>query len=393
MAAKTEVPITGSVLSWAIAESGMTREELAGKLGVSVATIQAWEREQERPGKTEFADLAEKLRRPTATFFLPEPPPHRPVDTNFRATPGRTPRGIKPEEARWLRRADELRELLAWVRRQIGSGPLRLPWATLDDPPVEVAARVREELGVAVETQTGWGTPLTALEAWRAAIEGTGALVFEFDMGVESARGFTLWDELAPVIALNRSGHVPASRIYTLIHEYGHLVLRTTSVCIGYVALRSGTRGARQEHERWCDRFAAAVLLPAEALRDAVEERLSRRGSKRIREVRDASALADYFNVSLLATTVRLIDLDLAPKVLYPQVVAVTKQHPTRRRSSAPPSPPRSELRIRQYGYEAVGTVVDAVARDVLTPHEAMEALDVGGVELNVMADLLDPGS
>jgi Zn-dependent peptidase ImmA (M78 family) len=47
---------------------------------------------------------------------------------------------------------------------------------------------------------------------------------------------------------------------FTLLHEYGHLLVRTTSVCIGYVSLDGSS--VRKTHERWCDVFAAAVLMP-----------------------------------------------------------------------------------------------------------------------------------
>ena len=44
-----EVPITGRVLDWAIAESALSVNELAASLDVSVETLEDWKAERTRP--------------------------------------------------------------------------------------------------------------------------------------------------------------------------------------------------------------------------------------------------------------------------------------------------------------------------------------------------------
>jgi transcriptional regulator with XRE-family HTH domain len=60
MSRSVEVPITGRVLDWAIAESGLSIDELAASTGVSVETLEDWKTERTRPRLTELRKLATK---------------------------------------------------------------------------------------------------------------------------------------------------------------------------------------------------------------------------------------------------------------------------------------------------------------------------------------------
>ena len=67
-----------------------------------------------------------------------------------------------------------------------------------------------------------------------------------------------MWDAIAPALIVNSAWNVEA-RIFTTFHEVGHLVMRTSSACIGYVGVREDPQ---RSIERWCDRFAASLLMP-----------------------------------------------------------------------------------------------------------------------------------
>ena len=59
------------------------------------------------------------------------------------------------------------------------------------------------------------------------------------------------------MVAVNTAWNESA-RIFTLFHEMGHLIARTSSACVESVHTRSRTDPV----ERWCERFAADVLMP-----------------------------------------------------------------------------------------------------------------------------------
>lgn len=74
MARGKSVPITPAVLTWAIEQSGYTRGQIAAKLGVDAAKVDAWEKGVEKPNLTSFKKIAYVLKRPSALLFLPDPP-------------------------------------------------------------------------------------------------------------------------------------------------------------------------------------------------------------------------------------------------------------------------------------------------------------------------------
>ncbi len=77
-------------------------------------------------------------------------------------------------------------------------------------------------------------------------------------------RGFSLNERRVPVIVLNAKD-APRGRVFTVMHEFTHLMLSQGGVCD---PLRVG-RHARTPDERveiYCNRVAGAVLVPRDAL-------------------------------------------------------------------------------------------------------------------------------
>jgi len=53
---------------------------------------------------------------------------------------------------------------------------------------------------------------------WRGVLEARGVLVLQLSIGKGNVRGFSAWDDHAPIVAVNTSYH-PTARIFTLFHE------------------------------------------------------------------------------------------------------------------------------------------------------------------------------
>ena len=81
------------------------------------------------------------------------------------------------------------------------------------------------------EEQRRWTGDYGPLNAWIAAFEARGVLVFQTgDIALEEMRGFTLAERRLPVIVLNAKD-APRGRILTLMHELTHLMLGQDGVC------------------------------------------------------------------------------------------------------------------------------------------------------------------
>jgi Zn-dependent peptidase ImmA (M78 family) len=371
MTRATEVPITPSVLRWAIEESGYEPEQIARAVGVQIDLLRGWLSGESKPNLTFMRKLASKLHRPLAAFLLPAPPASRPLSVEFRHPFGDR-RELNPSERRYLRRAARSQEMLSWLVRELGlQSPQQMPLATTKEDPAIAANAVRRALGISATAQMQWGTPGLAFDRWREALETVGYFVFLFPLGKDSCRGFSLWDDFAPVVAINTAWNESA-RIFTLFHETGHLISRTNSACV-----ESGSTGSRMDPvERWCERFAADVLMPSEDVRERLK-RYGWRPGQTITDLDPARRIATAYKVSLRASVIRLIDLDAATWNLYDRIPPVSDQ---KSGGGGGGGRDRTEIRVDQFGSRATSLLATAVEHELLSRSQAVDFLDIPDV-------------
>ena len=260
----SDVPVTPTVVKWALDESGFTPKAVAQAIDVPYETVRAWTTGELRPKVTELRAFAQWLNRPLATFLLPAPPPSSLPAVQFRSVPRSDRRAPYPGERLRLREAARLQTVLSWINRELQRSAVALPRLKITGDPKAAAAATRIRLGVTSEVQQSWRSPSAALEGWRSALEDSGVFVLMLPLGEELCRGFSLWEEYAPLIAANTAWNIEA-RIFTLFHEYGHLLTRTSSACAEASARR--TVANDDPAERWCEQFASAVIIPAADLK------------------------------------------------------------------------------------------------------------------------------
>lgn len=362
-----EVPVTPSVLRWAIDESGYDPEHLAHELGVPVASLEQWASGDARPTLTHARKLASKLHRPFAALLLPAPPESRPLPVEFRHPAG-NPRGLTPIERRYLRRGARFQEMLSWLVRELGIDRPRTPLVSVDDDPAFAARATRDLLGITTAAQKGWTTASAAFDEWRTALERSGHLIFLFSLGKDSCQGFSLWDDFAPVVAVNTAWNESA-RTFTMFHEMGHLVTRTNSACLESVQSASRT----DPTERWCERFAAALLMPAKDVETTLRQYGWHTGGQ-ITSLATAKNLANLYKVSVRAAVIRLIELNTAGWTLYDQIPPISDTKPP---SGGGSGRSRTQIREDQLGDGATSLLVTAVEKEVLTRSQAVEFLDI----------------
>jgi len=146
-----------------------------------------------------------------------------------------------PPEREALARSPELLLEIRKVRRRRRLA-LELYEALDEDPPAfgisldvdrysdpeQVGQQVRRALGIEYVTQVRWqgNYGYEALGNWRAAVERRGIFVFQArGVAVDEVRGFSIEDRPLPAIVLNTDDS-PKGRLFTLLHELTHLLLR-----------------------------------------------------------------------------------------------------------------------------------------------------------------------
>ncbi len=340
MAKSVAAPVNPEVLSWAREIAGLTPEAAAKKVSVKPERLVSWELGDARPTIIQVGNLARVYGRTPALFFLSEPPkPDLPRPPDFRrADPHR--QDMSFELRRQLRDVVERRETLIDLERDA------VPFALADlgtlEPDV-AAARVRDRLGVTVDDQLGQPNPYAMFNRWVAALEPFGVLTFQSsDFDIDEARGVSIWFQDWSVVLINGKDDIKA-RCFTLFHEVGHLVRGSSSLC----GLEEDVR-----EERHCNRLAAAVLMPANALLKMVSAQ----------PIDHVNKLASRFKVSPLAMAIRMSHLGL----LSDSDVALFRTNPAsfpERDASRSGGPPFHTVRLRDLGRRYAGAVLDAYDR------------------------------
>ena len=382
----TPVPITGAVLKWAIREAGLTEEDFAELLKVPSACVYAWEEERAHPGKTEFGKIVSTLKRPSAVFFLAGPPEAPSLESQFRVAPGAMRPRLTRREADGLRLARRLQRAAAWVMEELGQDRPKFPAIAAGDHHERAGLAARAFFNVPADVQVNWRDYGMAFRMWQQALEVQGIPVFRLPLGSGNCRGFSLWDERTPLIVVNTSGYNVANRIYTLIHEYAHIVLRTNSVCATYTG---PTRAEDLGVEQWAERFAAAFLLPREHLQVFLHNGLHWRRGSYITTFQDVEKVARRYKVSLRAAALRLIGLGAAKQDLYTLVDRQAQVSEAPRRGGGA-GQKRSAIRLREYGSKLPTTLLIGMRQGILERHDVLDYLGVATSELEELEqDLL----
>lgn len=371
-------PVTAEVVAWAVGEDGRSVDDLAGALRIETDTLAEWVSGRALPTRGQVTALARVLHRPRALFFLPRAPQAATLPASFRHPPGDDERQVGAVARRRLRQARRVQQAVSWVLA--AEPPIDMPLVTTELRPQGAATLVRDWLAIPVAEQAEWGGEYEALRAWREALELKGVLVFELDIGRDDVRGFSAWDDHAPLIVMNRSAVSPEARCFTIAHELGHLVARQDAAC---VELTTAADGAWIE--RWCEAFGAALLMPPSAVQALARRRRIGPGEGDLDDVR---AMMREFRVSARAAARSLIDLGLAEPSLYTLVLSVfVPKAPPGGTARTPMSRPRWESRLRQFGPRTLDLVLSELPQ--------LEALSVLRMEVDDVRRLAEqvPGA
>lgn len=369
-------PIKPAVLSWALAEDGRPLPELVERIGVSVTEVEAWLAGDSGPTAGQLSKLADALGRSRATLLLPEPPAAATTPTAFRRAVG-SGRETSTKARRAVRESRQIQKALSWIRRS--DPPVALPALSFTQTPEAAAATVRAWVEVSLEEQFSWRTDRDALREWRSALDARGVFVFALQIGADEIRGFSDWDDYAPVIGINTSGISPAARIFSIAHELAHLAIRSDATCE-----EPGVEGVAQSKvETWCEAFAGAFLMPGDAIRAVIADQAERATARKKDEPTDVDKVKQVmrrFSVSARAAAIRLETLGVEPKGLYAKVnnTFVPKASAS---SGQVFSPPRAVARVRQYGPDVIETVMNA-----LPPRDALRVLRIDALDARRLA-------
>jgi len=157
-------------------------------------------------------------------------------------------------------------------------------------------------------------SPRQSLAEWISIIEDRGALVTQVSgIKVREMRGFSIGRHPLPVIALNGADSASA-RSFSLLHELAHILLHGSALC-DLRGLGQGDGQGLRKNEKFCNAFAAAVLMPRDDLER--QEVVARASRETIWQFNALRALANAYGVSPEAMLLRLVTLGRAAQDSY----------------------------------------------------------------------------
>ena len=315
-----------------------------------------WERGRARPTLKQLEAFARAGRAPVGCFFLPEAPIEEVPIPDFRTVGDSAIGRPSPEMLDTVYLCQQRQDWYREFARVEGEGPRRFVGSASVASDMEAtAAHMRRALGFDLDERT--------LPTWSAALrwfgeqaEALGVLVMisgtvgnstRRRLDPEEFRGFALADSLAPVVFVN-GADTKAAQMFTLAHELAHLWLGESA--LSDVAVRP-TPGHRVE--AWCNRVAAEVLIPGQALRaayDASADLFS-----------ETQRLARRFKVSTLVVLRRLKDTgglsEEEFRVAYGDEIGRLNARPAARGGSFHPT---LGVRVgRRFGYALVTSTLE----------------------------------
>jgi Zn-dependent peptidase ImmA (M78 family)/transcriptional regulator with XRE-family HTH domain len=262
--------IDNSILRWARESSGLNLDSAARKVGTTAQILQNWEDGTAFPTIKQLRKLAKAYMRPICMFFLPELPEEPERIKDFRRIPDVHLQEMSSALRFEVRLALERREEAIDLASDLGDEPSTIDLSvSLQDDAEQVAARIRETLGVSITNQFKWGSKRQAFNAWRKSLENLGILIFQTGVlrhlvvNPDEARGFSISDQPFPVIVVNSGDH-PAAKCFTLIHEFAHILLHDGGLCDLHYIFRARTE--RERVEVFCNQLAGSVLVPEDEL-------------------------------------------------------------------------------------------------------------------------------
>jgi Zn-dependent peptidase ImmA (M78 family) len=238
-----------------------------------------------------------------------------------------------------------------------------------DDDPEQVGDRIRKLLNVSWQQQLEWSSANAALNGWRVAVEALGVLVFQTgEVSVEEMRGTSIPRSPLLVILLN-SSDAPHARIFTLLHEFAHILLANGGHETTVMASRP--KPEDQLIERVSNRFASAALLPRkEFLSEASRFPTAAEG--------DDEALRRFANrIKASPETIlrRLVSFHKAPASLYK---TMRRKWQARSWYVSPPTgrgPPIEVRVIANAGRPFISLILDGYKRRAVSSSEVSDYL------------------
>ncbi|MCU7915046.1 MAG: ImmA/IrrE family metallo-endopeptidase [Candidatus Thiodiazotropha sp. (ex Gloverina cf. vestifex)] len=239
----------------------MDMEYAANKLSVPHEKLESWESGHVQPTINQLRVIAKTYRVNFGALFLPEPSEvFTPPVKDYRLHHGAEHGEIDPEITIDLRTNLNAREIALELEIELGEQPQSFDLqCSLSDNSTSVAKKIRSTLEITFEKQKKFRASRVAFNEWRNAISLYDVLALESTkVALNDMRGYSVYFDKMPLIVVNRKDAY-STRTFTLLHEFTHLLLRSSGLCD--LNTDTGRSSTDQRLEAFCNAVASQVLV------------------------------------------------------------------------------------------------------------------------------------
>lgn len=279
--------------------AGVTQDTAAAHLDMSRPTFIAIEKATRRPRPEELVRLAALYKTSVNALLRQETQPPK-LQPHLRSVLSSNPDDQEELETAIAKLTGFVDDYL-FLEKKLDAKPvtnfpprIRAPVGPIERFAEHCAQEERARLNL------GAHLPIYTL---RKVLEDVGVHVFLDALPSKLAGLYVFVPDFGYCILINKL-HPKERRRWTAAHEYGHFLLDRDKPGVDY--LRPMQR--KPENERFADAFAAAFLMPEAGVQRRFYEEIERKSDF---NVGDLCRMADYYEVSLTAMTLRLESLNL----------------------------------------------------------------------------------
>lgn len=252
------------MLRWARKDIGYTIEQASKAIGLAEATLEAAENGDHQLTLVQLRKIADAYETPFGFFYLAEQPyerKYKPIP-DYRMDPdlvGVYHHRLQLEIKKVRDRREVYLELARDLRRDFKPFDL-----IQDDSPINAGRVARNRLSITRQAVSR--LPFDQVYAfWKSRIENDGVLVYESQyLPIASGViGVAIYYETLPIILIKRGADANARRLFTLLHEYAHLLQGQSAINDSRAQLVRENKSAEESLETYCNQVAAEMLIPS----------------------------------------------------------------------------------------------------------------------------------
>lgn len=233
-----------------------------------------------------------------------------------------------------------------------------------DTPAERAGSDIRDFLGITVDQRLATRDEFAALRLWGDALQDRGVYVSQRPLRDDSIRAFSRVDGQQAVVVVD-TGDSAYARIFSLIHEYCHVIFRTAGVC---------DLDDHSAIERHCNAVAATTLLPPHLISMAITGKTF--GASPEEDDILIKALSRQLRISQAALLIRLRELGVLSESLYDLLEA--RRAARRQDANKTPGGTYYPPRINRVGRRYARNVFASMDGGMIDRQDASALLEVG---------------